>query len=1066
MAAKRKNKKKDVENSLTQEKKSETLIEKYQKNLALYRDMDYKEGEAECHILLAVEYLKANNLLKAEFHLTKGIEIYQTLESVEELASAFELLGDVKAKAGAVGAFEAYIEAEKYFEEMENIEKKREVEIKIANFFFQKGDYKEALKHFLKAQKIEESKGLILSIGKCHQLLGEIDKALNLYLENLDEFSEKERSEALVRIGDLYLEHKKRDKLAEEYYKKAEEIKGFENQARAQFRLGRYYFEKRDYEKAEMYLKRALENTKKTGDKEKPNKITHLLCELYLKIGQEEKALVHYKNMLKTLPEKEKPEILSKMIEIQRKLGQEEEVVRLLRERIEIHKKLEQTPDLLESYKLLEEIYEKKGGEKADLKLLELYKETANTAKELENRNLEAEYNSKIEKYYIKKGKLNKQKSFYKEMESYYYNLGEPKAALLFFEKSWLLHKEKGLEEFQARDALNLGKFFMSEALYQEAESWFKKAEKIFSNLKKKQMAGVVRTYLGTIKKNLGEYDMAVEHYKKAKKLFKSAGDKISQVKVNAYLETIYDLKARKIHNERAKVLEEINKLNTKIKSFEAKNSALKEKIKNINSLLEETQRNTGEIKKTVEKIREDIKRTSSEKKKKKLSSQLLSFERRVEKNRETRIRLKSELREAEDEIASNDYKIRILKEEMKKREEVSKELKKRIQEEEERALKYHQMGREENPLLASLTKLEAIETEIYSHLAEGRVPAMVFPTRSKSNIEFNERERVFKLGSFTTHRSAKTVAGANMLLKTSYVIDFIRSMIDSTFKGKPRSSTLRELYYISEGWGKLAKFESQDSSNQVIEDLEVATKWMREHFKLRPEEDGARVIGDITIRERNRKGKWKTINCKEDVGDSGYTIPYNVEKDKMEFKKVKADFVLAIETGGMFDRLVENGFDEAYNCILVHIKGQPARSTRRFIKRLNQELNLPVYCFTDGDPWSYRIYASIAYGAIKTAHISDYLATPSAEFIGITPEDIVNYNLPTDKLSAQDISALKAELTDPRFKDPFWQEQIKLQLKIGKKSEQQALAKYGLDFVTDTYLPDKLSEMETDLVF
>jgi DNA topoisomerase-6 subunit A len=28
----------------------------------------------------------------------------------------------------------------------------------------------------------------------------------------------------------------------------------------------------------------------------------------------------------------------------------------------------------------------------------------------------------------------------------------------------------------------------------------------------------------------------------------------------------------------------------------------------------------------------------------------------------------------------------------------------------------------------------------------------------------------------------------------------------------------------------------------------------------------------------------------------------------------------------------------------------------------------------------------------------------------------------------------------------------------IGQKAEQQSLAKYGLDFVTDTYLPEKLA--------
>ena len=30
----------------------------------------------------------------------------------------------------------------------------------------------------------------------------------------------------------------------------------------------------------------------------------------------------------------------------------------------------------------------------------------------------------------------------------------------------------------------------------------------------------------------------------------------------------------------------------------------------------------------------------------------------------------------------------------------------------------------------------------------------------------------------------------------------------------------------------------------------------------------------------------------------------------------------------------------------------------------------------------------------------------------------------------------------------------------LNKKAEQQSLAKYGLDFVTDTYLPEKLTEL------
>ena len=50
--------------------------------------------------------------------------------------------------------------------------------------------------------------------------------------------------------------------------------------------------------------------------------------------------------------------------------------------------------------------------------------------------------------------------------------------------------------------------------------------------------------------------------------------------------------------------------------------------------------------------------------------------------------------------------------------------------------------------------------------------------------------------------------------------------------------------------------------------------------------------------------------------------------------------------------------------------------------------------------------------------------------------------------------------MSDPRFSTGWWQEQIGLMKEIGKKAEQQSLAKYGLDFVTDTYLPEKLSAM------
>ena len=349
---------------------------------------------------------------------------------------------------------------------------------------------------------------------------------------------------------------------------------------------------------------------------------------------------------------------------------------------------------------------------------------------------------------------------------------------------------------------------------------------------------------------------------------------------------------------------------------------------------------------------------------------------------------------------------------------------------------------------------LHKVVAEMYDKMVKGEAPTMTLPVRTKNNITFDSKLGVYKYGKRKSVRDATSLGSAKQLLRALHVVEFIEDMIDS---GK--SSTLREMYYISEGWG-YGKFGSQNDSNNLAEDLEVITKCMREDFKLRPEEDGSRIIGNLTINELNRRGEWMRINARDDVGDSGYGVPYNVESEKLELLEHDIDFIMAIETGGMFDRLVENGFDEEARCALIHLKGQPARSTRRIMKRMSQEWNKPIIVFADCDPWSFRIYASIAYGAIKTAHISEYLATKGAQYLGITADDILAYDLPSDELTKQDISALDSELTDPRFNSGYWKDQINLMKEIGKKAEQQSLAKYGLDFVTDTYLPEKLAHI------
>ena len=132
-------------------------------------------------------------------------------------------------------------------------------------------------------------------------------------------------------------------------------------------------------------------------------------------------------------------------------------------------------------------------------------------------------------------------------------------------------------------------------------------------------------------------------------------------------------------------------------------------------------------------------------------------------------------------------------------------------------------------------TAMHIVVAEMYDRIVKGEPPTMTLPVRTKTNIGFDKKLGVYKYGKKQSIRDATSLGSAKQLLRTLHVVEFIEEMLDA---GK--SSTLREMYYISEGWG-MGKFGSQNDSNNLAEDLEIVTKCLREDFKLRPEEDGAR---------------------------------------------------------------------------------------------------------------------------------------------------------------------------------------------------------------------------------
>src|SRR4030043_11661 len=345
------------------------------------------------------------------------------------------------------------------------------------------------------------------------------------------------------------------------------------------------------------------------------------------------------------------------------------------------------------------------------------------------------------------------------------------------------------------------------------------------------------------------------------------------------------------------------------------------------------------------------------------------------------------------------------------------------------------------------LERLGHLGSGIYDQLDTGNFPSIDMPSRSTDNIMYDEQVRQFILGDRRVHRSARNISHLKPFTQLVWA-----ALFSNELTSQRKTSTLRDVYYSAQAYEMT--FKDQQESNNIITDLETVLGLSREDFNIFPEERSA-VFGDLMIEYTVPGYEGKTLNL--DSHPDGVLIGPALTSS--EFVKTTADKVIAIEKGGLFTRFVEERVHKKYNALLVMTAGQAPRATRHFIRRLNNELKLPVYIFTDGDPWGMHIAQVIISGSANAAHLRD-LTTPDAKWSGVWATDIVNYKLPTDPLDEMDMKRLYELQKDPRYKeDPLWQREIKTFMKIKRKAEQEAFSRYGLTYIVDEYLPAKLEE-------
>ena len=351
--------------------------------------------------------------------------------------------------------------------------------------------------------------------------------------------------------------------------------------------------------------------------------------------------------------------------------------------------------------------------------------------------------------------------------------------------------------------------------------------------------------------------------------------------------------------------------------------------------------------------------------------------------------------------------------------------------------------------------KIKDLSTEIYTDIIQDKKPTLSMPLRSLSNVTYDEKEKYFKLDNKFKHRTL-TASTVKTFAQTLKMMSFSKELVETN-----DIATKRETYYVSKNWED-ARFKEQTESDTVMDDVEAMFMVNREQLGFIPEEKGGDVAGKLIVIDTDPEtNKEIKIDCTK-FGSGAYSVPTSVEHLKFE---TDAKFILAIETSGMFQRLVKHTYWKKANCILVSMGGVPTRACRRFIRRLSDDKKLPVYVFTDGDPYGYlNIYRTLKVGSGNAAHINEYFCVPNAVFIGITPKDIIDYKLPTHPLKEIDIKRIK----DGMKNDPFvqhhkqWQKALSEMAQLKRRAEQQALAKHGLNFVISDYLPDKMKDSKT----
>ncbi|MCY3411859.1 MAG: hypothetical protein INQ03_09525 [Candidatus Heimdallarchaeota archaeon] len=339
---------------------------------------------------------------------------------------------------------------------------------------------------------------------------------------------------------------------------------------------------------------------------------------------------------------------------------------------------------------------------------------------------------------------------------------------------------------------------------------------------------------------------------------------------------------------------------------------------------------------------------------------------------------------------------------------------------------------------------VQAAKHFINEAITDPKNASFSIPSRSGDNIGFDEESEMVLLGMQRTERQFRSLSSVKSVKQLTYLMKHMYEQLDRNIH-----VTKRDLFY-----NDVNAFETQNTSDNLIEDVGAMLQVTRPSLNVTASAKGI-VVGHIQYTERG------------DLIDgtrtgSGKSIAPNI--DDIENIQSDAEFVLVIEKDAVFNRLAEDQFYDYVPSILVTAKGQPDMATRLFLKKIDEELNLPILALMDADIYGFEILRVYSVGSKALSFEAANLAVPNIKWLGLLPSDLKDesdFKIPKSthiKMSNSDEKRTKLLLEEEFVKrKPEWTREIQVLLDLKVKAEIQALNAIDPQYITNHYLPMKL---------